>query len=723
MKNLRLSTKLPLLVLGGALVVGLGIGIASYFTASSQLKEAAGERLAAAARIGEENFKGYLQGIEKELKLVATSPLTIDALKEFAGTWKGWAMFGGDPQKELKAAYVEKNPNPVGSKHLLDRAETGSHYDTVHAKYHPWFRALQQDSGYYDVFLFDTEGNLVYSVFKEADYATNFAADKGGEWANTDLGNVFRAALKAGNENGKDPIAFEDFEAYGPSSGAAASFIAYPVQDADGKTLGVLAFQMPVDAINKVFAADMGIGETGEIVLIGDDMLMRTDSAHTPEVNDILTTRLDAEFLTDVFSNGKVGGIAPLYRGEPMDISAVGFNYRGAHYAVVAMESDHEALLPVAAIRDQMAIIGTVLLFIVGVVGFFASRGVTRPIGALVGEMSRLAKGDTDIGLDGARRGDEIGDMTKAVAVFRDNQIERQRLEAESADANEARREREKRIDDMITQFRADVQNGLHAVAENASKMTATAETLTHLAGGTSEQATSVAAASEEASVNVQTVAEAAQQLSASIGEISNQIDTTTSVVNTASENAVSTNEKVAALAEGANKIGAVIALIQAIAEQTNLLALNATIEAARAGDAGKGFAVVASEVKELATQTAKATEDISMQITAIQSSTGDVVSAIEEIASTMGEVNRNMSMISQVMDQQGAATADISHNVAQAAVGTQSVVENITGVTTATGETSQSANDVRVAAESVQAETGRLDATIASFLKNVTAA
>jgi methyl-accepting chemotaxis protein len=721
--GMRLAKKLPAFIVGGAVVVGVGVGLASYLAASNKIQSLTEERLMTAAKVGADSFANYLSVIEKELKLVATSPLTVKAVKEFSGAWSAWSMMGGNPQENLQTAYITENPHPTGEKHLLDAAETGSHYDTIHAAYHPWFRDMQQDSGYYDVFLFDKAGNLIYSVFKESDFATNFAAEDGGEWAETDLGVVFRAALKAGLEGAADAKVFADFAPYGPSNNAPASFLAYPVKETDGSVIGVLAIQMPVDRINTLFSEKLGLGETGEIALVGPDHLMRNNSANTPDTQDILSTNVDAPFLTPAFEGGTATGTAELYRSKPMMVGAVGLEYRGAQYAVLAMQSTAAAMQPVNAIRNLMSFIGIGLLGIVGVAGFFAARSVTRPITSLVSDMEQLAHGDTQIALEGQDRTDEIGDMTKAVVVFRDNQIERQRLEAESAEATAAQVQRAKRVETLISQFKAEVQAGLQAVSDTAASMTETAETLTQIADGTSQQATSVAAASEEASVNVQTVAASAEELSASISEIGRQIETTSASVTHASDNAAATNAKVATLAEAAEQIGAVVSLIQDIAEQTNLLALNATIEAARAGDSGKGFAVVAAEVKELANQTAKATEEISSQINAIQGSTDEAVNAIDGIAKTMSEINEHMTTISTGIEQQGSATAEISHNVAQAADGTAAVVENITGVTQATGETASSAGIVRDASEAVRNQTQHLDETIAEFLQKVAAA
>ena len=272
--NLRLSIKVPLLVVSVAAFVAIGVGVASYFTARFELNLLTEARLEAAATTGRDQITDYLHSIENELILTAEHPGTVAAVKEFAATWKFWEQMGGNPSTELVKAYVKDNPHPAGEKQKLDRGQTGSGYDDIHAKYHPWFRKLMQDQGYYDIFLFDTDGNLLYSVFKEPDYATNFLKG-GGQWAETDLGAVYREALGADDANA---ISFKDFRPYAPSAGAPAGFMAHAIHDGKGKVVGVLAFQMPIDRFNGLLKQNFGLGKTGELVLIGADFLMRNDS-------------------------------------------------------------------------------------------------------------------------------------------------------------------------------------------------------------------------------------------------------------------------------------------------------------------------------------------------------------------------------------------------------------------------------------------------------------
>ncbi len=374
------------------------------------------------------------------------------------------------------------------------------------------------------------------------------------------------------------------------------------------------------------------------------------------------------------------------------------------------------------ALTVQLGIFVLALLVALGA-AMVVGRAISRPVVSVTESMKSLANGDTNVTLEGLERKDEIGDMTRAVSVFRDNAIERARLMSSADEDRVARENRQHQIDGLIADFDVTIETALGAVASNTAEMENTARVLSGIADDTSGRAATAAASSEEASSNVQTVASAAEELSASIEEIRRRVDETKKIVGGAADAADATNQKVLSLDGAAQKIGEVVNLIQDIAEQTNLLALNATIEAARAGEMGKGFAVVASEVKELATQTSKATEEISTQIADIQGSSRDAVGAIEMIAKTMLDVNEYTSSIAAAVEQQGAATLEISQNVQQAAVGTQDVAQNIVGVTTSATETTQSANNVLSASQEVSGQTVSLRETISKFLTDVRAA
>lgn len=368
-------------------------------------------------------------------------------------------------------------------------------------------------------------------------------------------------------------------------------------------------------------------------------------------------------------------------------------------------------------------IVSIVAIIIGALLAFFIGRAISGPITRLTQTMQKLAAGELDTEVEGVEKKDELGEMARAVEVFKENGLARLKLESQSETEQRQQAEKQLRVEDLINNFRETVSAALEVVSSNTTEMSATANTLTTLANGTSGQANEASSASQSASENVQAVAAAAEELAASIEEISRQVSKTNTIVNEANTATIHTNEKVANLAKAAQKIGDVISLIQDIAEQTNLLALNTSIEAARAGEAGKGFAVVASEVKSLANQTATATEEISAQIADIQTSTGDAVSAIEQIAKTMAEVNSYTASIASAVEEQGAATAEISQSVSQAATGTQSVVGSLGVVTNSVGETNESAAQVLAASEDVSQQAHKLKSTVDKFLSDVAAA
>ncbi len=405
--------------------------------------------------------------------------------------------------------------------------------------------------------------------------------------------------------------------------------------------------------------------------------------------------------------------------------------------------SARRALLIGALASAVIAIVAAVLL----------SFGIARRIGSLTGLMSRLADGDTGIEVTGADRKDEVGEMARAVQVFRDNAVaaerlraeqrerekrevarrrqaeeeERRRAEAEAAAEAERRCKAEEEKRRMLASLADDLESAVirvvGTVSSSAEQLTSTAQKLSANVDQTKSQAGAVTHAAEQASSNVQTVAAASEELSASIQEINRQIMESNSVAGDAVKIAEDTNESVENLALAARKVGDIVDLIQDIAEQTNLLALNATIEASRAGDAGKGFAVVASEVKSLALQTARATDEIAHQIADMQSATKGTVEAIRTISQTIGRINQNSTAISAAVEQQSASTQEISRNAQLAARGTEEVTVNIGGVQEAADESGSVARRILSAAGELSGEAASLREQVEAFIARLRAA
>jgi methyl-accepting chemotaxis protein len=367
--------------------------------------------------------------------------------------------------------------------------------------------------------------------------------------------------------------------------------------------------------------------------------------------------------------------------------------------------------------------IGAVILALSVGLTYLIARSIVQPISRMTSVMSRMAEGDNKQDIPAVDNKDEIGAMARAVLVFKENGLERERLEEEQRQQQARREQQMQRMEELTQDFDRQAKEVVGSVAAAADELQNTAENMSATAEETNRQAAAVAAAAEEATTNVQTVASASEEMSASIAEINRQVQHSAETANQANAEAERTNATVQGMAEAAQKIGEVVSLISEIAEQTNLLALNATIEAARAGEAGKGFAVVASEVKNLATQTAKATEDISGQVTEMQSVTGNAVEAIRTIGSIINEIKSISDSIATAVGEQGQATQEIAQNTQQAAAGTQEVSSNILGVTQASSETGAAAQQVLTASGELSQHANNMRVLVERFLTDIKAA
>ncbi|SHL25052.1 methyl-accepting chemotaxis sensory transducer with Cache sensor [Bradyrhizobium lablabi] len=369
-----------------------------------------------------------------------------------------------------------------------------------------------------------------------------------------------------------------------------------------------------------------------------------------------------------------------------------------------------------------------IAILIIGVISsgiaWLIGSSISRPLGQLGNRMRALADGQLEGDIPGVGRGDEVGAMASTVQIFKDNAVRIKGLEkAEAETQGRAAAERRAAMESLANDFERSVNGIVRSVSTAAAGMQTTAQSMTATASDASARAATVGAASQSASNNVGTVAAAAEELSSSVAEISRQVTRSSEIASKAVGDAERTNATVQVLSTGAEKIGEVVKLIHSIAAQTNLLALNATIEAARAGESGRGFAVVASEVKALANQTAKATEEISAQVAAMQTSTSDAVQAISGITETIAQMSEITVSISTAIEQQGDATREIARNIQQVAAGSSEISAHIGGVTQAASATGTAATDVLTNARELDNQSGMLRSAVDGFLAKVRAA
>lgn len=387
---------------------------------------------------------------------------------------------------------------------------------------------------------------------------------------------------------------------------------------------------------------------------------------------------------------------------------------------VILTEETHQ-IIETAEI--EMVVVGVLGIVIGAVAAISIGNATANPIVQITEVMTKLASGAMDTQVPSKQRKDEIGKMAKALDTFKEGMIEANRLNELQLLEAKAKETQRQRMEEVSKKFESDVTGVVNTVSASTEQVHGSSQGMATIADDTARRSSAVAAASEQAAANVQTVASAAEELTASIHEIASQVGRGTTIADTAVAKVEGANEQVKGLAEAAEHIGEVLALITDIADQTNLLALNATIEAARAGDAGKGFAVVATEVKNLAAQTAKATEEITTQVNDIQQATGDAVHAILDIGDTINELREIATTVAAAVEEQGAATSEIARNVEEASHGTTEVTRNIRAVSEGANDTGASANEVITVIDDLASQNRVLTEQVRWFLSEIKAA
>jgi methyl-accepting chemotaxis protein len=453
MRRWTIARKLPIAIVATALVVGTGIGTAGYIIASRTAEDLTFTRLAGVAADRSALLSSYLGSRELAVLTAARSETVQNAVRDLHF---GWLKLGENPTSQLIDAYVTKNPNPEDKRSELADSGLGTNYDSAHVRVHPALRVLAQSAGFEEIYLFDADGNAIYSVNKGPDFAGTFSS--GGTFADSVLGKLV-ASLPAD----KQTVVMSDIAAYAPMGDAPSAFMAAPVLDKRGVVAGAVAVRLSIAEFDALIDRRDGLGATGEVVIVGADNIMRSESTFT-DGGDVLQTRFDYPVVQQAIAGDSAQArVVASHRNQELLVDAVPLNNAGVSWAIVTMIGASEAMAPVAAMGQAMLVSAITLLLIAGVMAFVMSRRISRPITTLTDTMATLAQGNLTLDVPHKSRNDEIGDMARAVEVFRENGLKI--AEMTEADVHRAEKEQHARAQ-MMSELQAAFGDVVKAAAD-----------------------------------------------------------------------------------------------------------------------------------------------------------------------------------------------------------------------------------------------------------------
>ena len=685
LNSIRISTKLPILVVALCIFASSMVATFGYLDLKKNMLEHQRRtyELLVSERIGA--LDTWLDKVSDDVLYYATNPTVVSAVGAFSSSYNLMIDSEG-----LQQAYVTDNPNPAGEKDKLDQAPQSVPYHFQHGSFHPFFRKIKDVEGYYDVFLFNLDGDLIYSVFKESDYATNFDT---GVYSASGLGHAYRAA----RDGLAGELYFADFESYAPSANIPASFLATQVVNDQGAVIGVVAVQLPSDQINAIVRNPEGLSDTGELYLVGADGQTRSASrfsdGHRMLANASHLVQTDAVSVLSRDFFYDVDGI----NGHAVIAEVSSLEVFGNKWGVIAEMDMTELMAPVVSARNKMLAVGALVCAVAAVAGWLVARSVTQPLQRLRMSMKSVSERNYADEIADRTRGDEVGDLCSALVDFRDKLMAADHADAERETVRAQQTRVVERLSTALTnladgnlsqqiqtpffgdydQLRQDYNRTIEnlnltigAVVESTSgifirsdQMSKSSDDLSRRTENQAATLEQTAAALDELTASVRSAASGAKEVEIIVARAQADADASEAVVGKA-VSAMTEIEK------SSDEISQIIGVIDDIAFQTNLLALNAGVEAARAGDAGRGFAVVASEVRALAQRSSDAAKKIKILIGGSSEQVGRGVALVGETGEVLTKIAGNIAHINSLMIEIAAGAEEQSVGLGEINIG-----------------------------------------------------